>query len=211
MLALSLSGLSCTRTQEFNVEKTSPNGAYRAKVEARVKTDRMSLTGEFNEWVKIQIFKGSEVIQSDEWDRKDAWESTFIDDNSGIEWVGDNVLRMGRPISEPFTDEIVISNNTDEFLKDLGVSCSKYEQFKIFDVAPRSHLILRATPVTPWLSSDGVLKYSLGYGGTSQSAKDFEGVVDQPQQIKPRDSGPLKFQIAINTKDLKSNFSGPVK
>src|SRR5436190_6833001 len=112
-------GLSCEwlRTKNYNVDKSSPGGLYRVKVDVRV-VDEGDLTGHFTDQGTIQFFKGGEIITKREWNYRDNWESTFIDANPSIEWVGDNVLRMGLSnAGQPFTDELIVSNMTKQNLK----------------------------------------------------------------------------------------------
>ena len=201
LVAVSLSGLSCQRLsrRNYNVDKVSPNGVYRVKVEVRVE-DEDTLMGGFNEWGKVQFFKGQEVIDTNEWQRKDNFEPTFIDAHPNIEWIGDNVLRMGgdRP-DEHHAAGLIISNNTAEPLRYIGVSCSKYESFEVFDIAPGSQIMF---VIAPTFQPDELSTYALGYGGETQSGKKFEGVTAQGQRRSPADDS-LTFQIAVNAKDLR--------
>ena len=194
IIAVGSIGLSCSSTQNYTVDKTSPNGVYRVKVDAQVKNEGDSF-GHFTEQVKIQVLKGQEIIFSNEWSRRDNWESTFIDDNSVIEWVGDNVLRMGQDRSDqPFLDELIISNKTDEYLKYLRLDYGRFENFEVFDIGPGQQMILLASPrFKPDLTSN----HSLAYLGQTQSGMRIEGSMEQDQRKSP-DEGRLKFQIAIN-------------
>ena len=201
LVIVSLAGLSCQwlARRNYNVDKASPNGVYRVKVKVRVEKEG-TLLGGFDEWGKVQFFRGQEVIDSNEWHRRDTFEPTFIEANPVIEWVGDNVLRMGLDSSaQPFLDDLIISNNTGEYLRYANVSYGRYEQFKVFDLAPGSLITLRASP---GVTRDGVANHFLGYGGKTQSGKKFAGVIEQSKRKSPAD-GSLTFQIAVNPQDLK--------
>src|SRR4028119_874695 len=198
IVAFSLSALSCEwpATKNYNVDKTSPNGTYRVKVEVRVKDEGW---GAFTEQGKIQIFKGQEVIDGWDWKRKDTWEPTFIEAHPIIEWVGDDVLRMGRDRSnQPLLDEFVVKNDTDEHIKYAGITYSKYESLQVFDVAPGKEVTLLASPE---FNPDGSSNDSYGYGGMALDWKKFAGVGENKQRRSPAE-GKLKIQITINSKDL---------
>jgi hypothetical protein len=167
------------------------------KVEIRVE-DEDSLMAGFYERGKIQFLKGQEVIGTNEWQRKDNFEPTFIDANPVIDWVGDNALRMGSdPSGQPFFNELTISNETDELVTQLGVSCGKYENFHVFDIAPRGQVILHTYP---GFNQDVSANYSLGYGGKTESGKTFEGAL---HDRKPTGNWPVRLQIRVNAQDLR--------
>ena len=192
-------GLSCKwlSRRNYNVDKVSPNGTYRVKVEIRVEDDD-SLMGGFNEWGKVQFLKGQEVISTNEWQRKDNFESTFIDANPVIEWVGENILRMGRdPAGQGFSNELIISNDTDESIRQVGVSRGKYEQFEVFDLGPRQQVSVRSYPE---LNQDVSADYSLGYAGRTQSGRRFEGVLTER---KPTGDEPVRLRINVKAQDLR--------
>ena len=195
--ALGLCGLSCAsqpREQNYNLEKTSPNGAYRIKVDVKVERED-SLLGFFKEWGKVQCFKGRDVIYANEWNRTDNFEPTFMEAYPVIEWVSDNAVRQGQDRSDqPFLDEVAISNQTDESLKYVGFSYGKYETFTVLDLAPGGRISLS---ISPRFKPDGTSNFMLTYGGETQSGREVGGTLEQKQRESPAD-GPLKFQIEIN-------------
>jgi hypothetical protein len=196
-VAVVSSALSCgwLSAKNYNVDKTSPNGTYRVKVGVRVEEEG-DLFGHFTERGKIEVFKAWEIIYNCEWKVRDNWESTFIDANPVIEWLGENILRMGLDRSnQPFSDELMISNDTDETLKSVEVSCGKYEQFRVFDIAPGGRIVLRPAPK---LNFDVSGDFYLGYGGETQGGKKFAGALKQKQP----DSS-IRLEITVNAKDLK--------
>lgn len=197
-----LSGLSCRgqTVRNYNVDKPSPGGAYRVKVDVRVEEEG-DISGRFTEQGKIQIFKGQEVVYKHDWKRTDNWEPTFADAHPVVEWVGDTVVRMGQDASDqPFSDEFVITNNTDEYLSYVEINYGKYESLKVFDIAPGDEATLRASPR---FKPDGSSNYSFGYGGATRSGKEFTGTGVDKQRKSPAE-GQLKFQITITPNDLKA-------
>lgn len=197
-LTLMVYGQNYNVDQNLNVDKLSPTGEYRVKVDVHVEEEN-DPAGHFNESAKIQVFKGKEVIYCNEWKRRDNWESTFIDAHPIIEWVDDNALRMGKDRStESLSNQLVISNNTGEPLKHMVVSCGKYENFYIFDLPPNSHLTLYPSP---GLNPDSSKNYFLGYGGKTQSGKKFSGVLEKR---KPPAGESERLDISVSTQDLKS-------
>lgn len=196
----SLLGLSCGRLtgQEYDIDKSSPNGMYRVKVEVRA--EEAKGTRDRTEHGKIQFFKGQNMIHAYEWENSDQYEPSFRETKPAIEWIDDSVLRMGEDRSDqPFFDELIVSNNTNEYLKYLSVSYGKNELFWVFDLAPESQIMLHASPR---FKPDGSSNWFLGYGGRTQSEKQFEGSIDGRERKSLAD-GPLKFQITINAKDLR--------
>ena len=205
LVFVSLAGLSCKwlSRKSYKVDKVSPTGMYRVKVDVNVEDDDY-LMGGFHEWGKIELLKGEEVVSCREWNFKDNWETTFIDANPVIQWVGDSVLRMGDDtFDQPLLNDLIISNNSDEFLQHIGVSNGKYEQFYVFDIAPKKQITLR---LSPHIKPDGSSNYSTGYGGKTATGKVFDGVMEQKQRKSPVD-GSMKYHIDINSNDLR--WPGP--
>jgi hypothetical protein len=197
---ISLFGQSCESPSRFNydIDSASPNRVYRVKIKSRAEPPKG--TSKYTEHVEILFFKGEEVIHTDVWENSDQYELSFRDTAPVIEWVEDNVLREGLDRSDqPFFDELIISNNTDEYLKHVGVSHGRYESFDAFDLAPRSQVTLRASP---GFKPDGTSNSFLGYSGMTQSGRKFDGIMYGKKRISSAD-GPLKFSITINSKDLK--------
>ena len=193
--AVILVGLSGSRliAQKSDVEKISPNGTYRVKVECR--TEAPKGTRDNTERLKIQLFKHQTVIETLEDENSDQYEFSMRKGIEVVEWIGDNILRMGENSSDqPFYDELIVSNTLDENVRHVGVSYGRFESFRILDLRPGSKVILRASP---GFKPDGSSRYFLGYAGTTQSGKNFEGVMESKQRKSPND-GPLKFQITIN-------------
>ncbi|HEX8424102.1 MAG TPA: hypothetical protein VF634_11850 [Pyrinomonadaceae bacterium] len=203
LAVVSLSGLSCEwmRTRNYNIDKASPNGTYRVRIDARVQDDEQNYFG-FHEQVKIRFFKGQEIVLSREWQRTDSMEATFVQAHPVVEWASDNVLRMGAEIAgRPFLDEIIVSNQSGEQLKYVDVSYGRYESFTGFDVAAGNTMTLHVAPV--FQSGPTLADYNfVGYGGETTSGKKFEGNLKDERRRIPAD-GQLKFKITINAEDLR--------
>ena len=196
VFALCLFTLSCggLGIKNLNVEKLSPKGEYRVKVDAHV--EDTDFYGGFYEQAKVEVFKAQEVVYKWEFENKDTWEDNFISTNPVIEWVGDNVLRMGgeRPLDSR-SDQLLISNKTIESFKHMSVVCGKHESFKIFNVPPNSQFTLSLTPRLCLYGS----KYSLGYGGETLSGKYFSGAL---QQEKAPETNSMRLEITVDDQDL---------
>lgn len=194
LATLIFSGLALQSKEDYRVDKTSPDGTYRVTVAAQIIKEG-DILGHFTEQVAIKVFKGQQVVFAHDWKIRDSMESTFRDDSPVIEWISANVLRMGKDVStESLKDEVIIWNNTREPLSQIGVSCSKYENFNVFDIAPGSRIIVHPSQR---LNRDASGIYRLGYGGEAQSGKRFEGVLSKKQTKRP-----LTFRITIREKDL---------
>jgi hypothetical protein len=197
---ISLFGQSCEWPSRLNyeIDRTSPNGVYQVKIKSRA--GQAKGTSKYTEHVEILFLKGQEVIRDYIWENTDQYELSFRDVAPIVEWVDNNVLRMGQDRSDqPFFDELIISNNTDEYLREVGVSYGRKESFNVFDLAPRSEITLRASP---GFKPDGTSNSYLGYSGTAQSGKKFVGTMEGKKRTSSAD-GPLKFSIMINSTDLK--------
>jgi hypothetical protein len=203
ILACCLGALSCDRLhrKNYNLEKTSPNGTYMVKVDVTVDSDD-DWFGSFDEIGKVQIMKKLEVVDSNEWKRHDTFELTFIQANPVVEWVGNNVLRMGQTQEgQPFLDEVVVSNNTDQLLKMVTVGGSKFEDFSIMDLAPRDRISLQTLPFSTLVEADGSTKYSLIYTVNTQDGEKFVRRLDVAP-TRPREAGRVVFNVEIGEKDL---------
>ncbi len=184
--------------EKYDVNKTSPNGIYRVKVELR--EEKGNGTRDYTERLKVVFFKGQEIIHAYESENSDQYEPSIRDRMQVVDWVNDNVLRIGEDRSDqPFYDELIVSNNTDEYLKYISVGYGRFESFWAFDLAPGSQVTLRASPR---FKPDRSSNYFLGYSGMTQSGKKFHGTMENKQRKSAAD-GPLKFQITISSKDLK--------
>ena len=185
----------------YKVDKPSPTGTYRVRVDVNVE-DYPKLMAGFHEWGKVELLKGDEILYSNAWDFNDNFEATFIDGTPVIEWAGNNVLRMGRGIAGlPFVDEVAILNDSGENLKYIHVALDKHEQLMVLDLAAADKITVRASPIPRWTDSHGASKYSLGYGGTSETGKRFSGALDESQRIASAD-GAARFPIVIRREDL---------
>jgi hypothetical protein len=195
-----LFGLSCGRLlgeEGYVIDKTSPNGAYRLKIEVRAEEPKGTRT--YTEHGSIQFFKGQETIHVHEWENSDQYEPSFRENMPVSEWIADNIVRLGEDTSsQPFYDELTISNNTGEALKYVTVNYDKYEAFWVFDLGSGSQVKLRASP---GFKPNGTSNEFLSYGGVARSGKKFEGRIDVRKRRTPAE-GALKFEITINPKDL---------
>lgn len=199
-VATSVFGQSCIWQSglNYNIDKTSPTGLYRVRIESRAEEPKG--TSKYTEHVRFQFFKGQEIVHTYIWENSDQYEPSFRDTAPVIEWAYNNVLRMGRDRSDqPFFDELILSNNTVEYLKHIGVSYGRYESFNVFDLAPGTKITLQASP---GFKPDGSSNSYLGYSGVTQSGRKFEGVKEANKRVSPAE-GSLKFEITIKADDLK--------
>jgi len=188
--------LSCQwlRTKNYHVDKPSPGGVYRVNVDVRV-IKEWDLAGHFTERGRLQVSKSQDIIINRKWDYRDNWDPTFMDANPSIEWVDNNVLRLGRNnAGQPFTDELMISNLTTQNVKQLGINCGKYESFEVFDIAPGARVTLN---ISPALNPDVSGNIKVSYVGQTENGSRLNGLLEQKQP-----NGPLKLQIIVSPKDL---------
>lgn len=183
---------------DYHFDKPSPHGTYRVKVE--ITTGPKKGTRDYTELGQYELSKGHEVLYSYKWEESDQYEPSFRELKPVIEWTSDAILRLGKQQSDqPFYDEIGVANHTGETIRYMSVGYGESELFWLFDILPDGEVSLSANP---GFKPDGTSNFSVGYGGTTQSGKKFEGVVEGKQRESAAD-GPLRFQIAINKKDLR--------
>lgn len=183
---------------DYDVDKTSPNGTYRIRVEVRKGPQKGPR--DYTELGRYQFYRGHELIYTYNWEEADQYEPTFRELKPSIDWVTDNILRMGDQDSDqPFFDEILLENQTDEILTYVSVGYGKSELFWLFDLKPAAKTFLRARPQ---FKTDGTSNYFIGYGGMTRSGKEFEGTTEAKQRESAAD-GPLKFAITISPKDFR--------
>lgn len=184
--------------ETYAIDKASPRGNYRVKVELR--KEKSTGTRDRNEHLKMTYFNRDGIIHVGEWVNSDQFEPSLRNRIEVVEWVADNVLRIGRVrLDQPFDDELVISNNTDESLQYLEVDYGKFQSFHVFDLAPRSQTMLRASPE---FKPDHSSNYFLGYGGKTKTGREFHGNMEAKKRASSAD-GPLNFKITINTTDFR--------
>lgn len=182
----------------YTVDKALPGGKYRVRIELR--QEKSTGTRDRNEHLKITYFDRDQIVHVADWVNSDQFESSLRDGIETVEWVADNVLRIGRArLDQPFDDELLVSNNTNESLQYLEIDYGKFESFHVFNLAPGSQTTLRASPeFKPDYSSN----YFLGYGGKIKAGREFHGTMEAKERRSPAD-GPLTFKITIETTDLR--------
>ena len=190
--------LSCGKQDEDYIVKTSPDGKYR--VEVSVRALKATGTREYDEQVTLQFFKGGQSLYKSESRNSDQFEPSFGATTPSIEWIGDNIIRMGgSPAGQPFHDELIIVNDSDERLTYCDVSYGAFETFFVFDLPARSQTTLQGSPR---FNAEGYFNWFLGYGGKSESGKEFHGSLRGRKRESPSE-GPLRFEIKITGKDFR--------
>jgi hypothetical protein len=153
-----------------------------------------------DERLQIKYLMSGKVINSNEWRNSDQYEPSLADSIQSVEWISDNVLRMGRKLgTQPFQDSLVVMNNTSQPLKYLELDYGKNQSFHVFDLAPGEHLLLSASPE---FKEDGSSNYFLGFGGESSDGRRFEGTRETEKRQSPN-AGPLRFEVTITPIDFR--------
>jgi hypothetical protein len=183
----------------YVVDKPSPQGTYRIKIELTPNPQRGSGIYERNEHLKIQYFKGQEIIATYETDSSDDLEVPLGEGLQVVEWVAENAVRLGRDRSQqPFSDELSISNQTGEPISFLQVGYGRFESFRIFDLPAGSSITLAASPE---FKPDGTSNHSLVYSGYIHG-RVIEGDLNHNQRTSPAE-GPLRFPISIDSTSFR--------
>lgn len=188
---------SCGTTPRYSVDKASPQGTYRIKIE--LSPNKGTGVHERREHLKIEYFKGQKNIGTYETDSSDDYEVSLGEGLQVVEWVGENVVRLGRDRSQqPFSDELLISNKTGELINYLDIGYGRFQSFRIFDLPAGQTLSLSASPE---FKPDGTSNYFLSYVGNTQSGI-IEGVLKEKQRSSSTD-GPLRFQITLDSNSFR--------
>jgi len=144
--------------QKYEVDRTSPNGIYRVKIELR--QDKRTGTRDRTERLKIQYLKQGKIIDTYQAENSEQYEPSMRKGLQVVEWLADNALRIGEDnLNQPFNDEVVVSNTSDEYLRYVEVSYGRFESLRVFDLAPKSQIALAASP---GFKPDGSSRYFLG-------------------------------------------------
>lgn len=187
--------VSCARvkSQEF-IDKTSPNGSHRVKVNVKPHGPSQRL-----DEAQFEFFTGNRLVDSWHWKQEDELEFGFKRSLLPIEWISEDVLRVGKIQSSiSYFDQVILSNATDEYLDYVSISYNRNEIYWIFALAPGSRTEIHPTP---WFTAQGD-EFTFGYSCRSRSGKRFVEVVKRGQRVSSS-PGPLKFEIAIKPNQLE--------
>jgi hypothetical protein len=188
---------ACGRGTQYSIDKSSPNGTYRIKIEVTAGSNAFQRLGDH---CKVQYFKGQQEIGGYETScRQDEYEFSLAEGLQVVEWSADNVARIGRDRSnQPFADELLVSNTTGEDIKYLGIGYGRFQNFVIFDLPAKGKLTI---PASPEFKPDGTSNYYVSFAGNTEKGV-VEGVVRQKQRRSPKD-GPLRFEITIDSNSYR--------
>jgi hypothetical protein len=194
--AISVQSCKWLSRKNSNIDKPSPTGAYRVKFESTVEdTDRFM---GFHEWGSIQYLKGADVVYSRKWDYTDSMEDTVMGMHENITWLGNNVLLMGGHdrTGDKLMDEVTISNTTLEHLNYVDLSLAKYSHLTVFDLPPAEKVKVRVPLIGSWRYTAGEINSSFGFGGQTQSKKEFSGTRRESKKMaSPNDAANVLLEI----------------
>jgi len=190
---------TCGTGREYSIDKLSPQGTYRIKIEV-TPGNRAHLFQRPDEHCKIQYFKGRDEIGGYETNcRQDEHESSLAEGWEVVEWMAENVGRIGRDRSDqPFEDKLSVSNKTGEVIRKLGLGYGRFQSFEIFDLLPNETITFSASPE---FKPDGSSSYFVSYAGNTPSRL-VEGVVKAKERKSPKE-GPLQLQITIDSNSFR--------
>ena len=196
-LPLAISALLCSSCSwavdnDFKIETKSPQGTYRLIFEGRKEPPN----GYFqSETVKLKVMKGEEVFFTKEpFFKEGSLDPHFKDLFPILQWFNDSTLRMGEELSEqPFSDELIIHNRTDEKFDVVEIFYGRDERFLLFDFAPDAKVELKAAPQFggQWGAASHVSYYAHAEGGRT-----LEGITEGQKRKSPAD-GAAKYSLEI--------------
>jgi len=198
VLSIILAGLimasacSALQVQQYEINKPSPNGLYRAKVMVK-----RGQRGQSLDEAKFQFLVGEEVVDSWEWKQEDQYDENF-DSYLPVEWIDERVLQIGGRVSRDtrFSDELDVTNDSGEHLKYLNIGYDKRNIFMIFDLGPGTNVNLS---VRPWFTVPGG-EFSFGYEGVTRAGKHFVGIIKVGERTYP--DGPKKIALRISPEQI---------
>lgn len=182
LVFVSLSSGACRTGGDFRLDTTSPGGLYRVRLQGSVDPPNARPGENYVQRVRIDALKRNETfLVDDEFYREDNYEPQFLQAYPLQEWINDSTLRLGRKSSgDPFQDQIVVSNETQDPIEFLRIQYGKYEMFLAFDLAPGDELRLAASPQFFANPSASIVSYAAYINGER-----LDGVVEGSQRNSP--------------------------
>jgi hypothetical protein len=159
-LILFLSGLAggvfyvCQKqrdVQPLAITTTSPNKTYTVQLNEQVSASTAPFGVPNDHGVKFKLSKSGQLIIQNEWlYRGDSLDSRFGDLFPQYNWVSNSIIRFGGgDINTPSqSDEVKVTNETDELITYLAIIIEKQEMFLIFDLQPHYTITLSVHPQT---------------------------------------------------------------
>lgn len=179
----------CARhTSVYDFSRLSPDATY--KLSVQVKTFNGPDNRE-RENGSLQFTKGGDVIHSQTWTDKTP---TLKESKPVAEWVANNVARFGKErADQPFSDQIKVTNTTNEKLRYVSIDYGDNETFWMLEVPSGNQMILQASPE---FRSDGSSNSQIAYSGTTESGRSIKGALEGKRRQSQAD-GPLTFDLNV--------------
>ena len=197
LVAFGLLYQTCNTEQSFNLVTNSPNGRYTVQLTGTKKPPN-ALPGEFYvQQVTMKALRDNNVVSEDpEFYSEDRFEQPFLLAFPLRQWTDNSVLRLGDSSKQPFSDEISLSNNTEEPIDLLIVKYGKYERFLVFDLKPGARIQLQASPQLDkdWVASE--VRYTAYYNDHS-----FSGSAGQVRSRKIEEGSQ---NVSVDIKDMEN-------
>lgn len=180
------------RSQQYEIDKPSPDGSYRVKVDVK-----RGQADETLDQAKFRFFIGDKVVEEWDWKQPNQYEPDF-DSFLPIEWIDNQILNIGKITNRPpYRDELLITNSSGEYLNYFHISYGRTQSYLIFALPPGKQITVLASP---WFTTKDE-DFSFGYGGKSQSGKSFTNVIKAGARVFPGEQ--KKFAITIWPHELQ--------
>jgi hypothetical protein len=150
LVYVGLFGCSCDRTagKESELSTASPHGVYLVRLAVKGEPPGARPGERYRKTIKLEAVKEGKLVAADDvFFSEEQYDVSFAEAYPVREWVSETVLRLGdNTSSQPFADEVVVSNHTGQPLRFLSLHYGKYERFLVFDLDAGAVLKLRASP-----------------------------------------------------------------
>lgn len=194
---------------DWRIETASPDGVYLVRVEGEVSPSITPFSSHGDHKATFSLFKqGTPIITHEQLYGGDALDNLFLTLYPAYEWTSTNTLRFGEKntIPESQQDEILVSNNTDDYLKYVRVNFGGDELFIVIELPPKQTIHLHAEPQTDQYSDFSGITCVAGKAGPYLTKRaEFN--------IRGKYKAPAHYFIEIETSDItiKSQEFEPIK
>ncbi len=137
--------------EKWRIITTSPNNVYLVRLEGETVSPSQPYYGHGNHKVSFSVLKQGLAIVTDEpLYQGDEYDDLFLNLYPIHEWVSDSTLRFGEKdiLTRSQHDKIIVSNNSDQSIKYLGVNFGVSELFIIVELPPGKTIQLYTQPQT---------------------------------------------------------------
>jgi hypothetical protein len=186
---------------KWQIQTTSPDSTYLIQVEGEnfPPSRSYSFYSHGDHEANFNLFKqGNSIITHEPLYGGDGFDNLFLTLYPSYEWVSANTLRFGEKKNLPQSqqDEILVSNNTGEYLRYVRINFGGDEMFIVVDLPSKATTHLYAQPQTDEYSDlSGITCVARKAGPYMTKRADFD--------IRGKYKAPAHYFIDVGISDIK--------